>query len=154
MYDILANHLITILLRSDINGPRDRIISEEGKFSHHVDAIKSIEKTLNHKYRIPYISREVTSLIDTIQAHLEFGNTIVYNMSTNEKMMFMVYIPQYINELDKDIIRGFVKELRGADTLFIYQKDGINHKNIPVDEFLQTKAKRFTLGRQNKKNNK
>ena len=50
-------------------------------------------------------------------------------------------MPENINSLDKNIIRGFIKELSDIDEITLYQQEGSNHTYVSVDEFLHPKMR-------------
>ena len=148
MRDILMNHKLTSLLRSDVLGPDSRIISEEDGITDIVDAYKNIEGNLKRRGIQP-ISRSNDSLDDIIQSHLTFGNSAIHNMSSGDENKFVIYMPENINSLDKNIIKGFIRELSDVDDITLYQQVGESHECIGIGEFLQPKVHTLYTTRQN-----
>lgn len=152
MHDLLLNHRITILLKPGCNGPADRIITESVPQPGHVEAFRDIEKNLNLNYRVPYISRGKQNQSDMIQEHMKFGNTVFFNMMTKDNSMFLVYLPENMSVLDKDIVRGMVEQLSDVETILIYQLKGEDHEPIDLDTFLHPKVRSLDTSIQNYRN--
>ena len=150
MKDSLMNHRVTVLLRPDVCS-ESRIITEGDGIDSHIKAYENIDNILVSKH-IPPIARGIDNIDGIIHAHLNFGNTVIHNMCMSGLNQFLIFMPEDINSLDKNVVRGFVKLLSDVETISIYQQVGENHIQISVDEFLHPKAKLLDTFRHNNKN--
>lgn len=143
MREELLNHLVTIFIKSDNPALNGKMFSNNKETKFHIDGIKDIERSLNIRYRLPYLTKGINSVEDALFEHVKKGNIVVSNLSNQIYKYFFIYIPENLDEVDMGIINNIITELKGCE-LLIFQKNDEIFETISVDVFVQNKTKKLT----------
>ena len=152
MREELLNHLVTIFVKSDNPAIDGKMFTSNHESKYHIDAISEIERNLNIKYRVPYISKGINSIEDVLFEHVKNGNIVVSNLSSakaNLKYLF-IYIPEELDEKQEEIVNKVLSELKGCE-LLIFKKYEDVFESISIDVYLQNRPKKLTKSLQNNK---
>ncbi len=148
MQEEFNRHLLGISFK--LNSERI-ILFEDDDIKNHDKGINNIERKMNLKYRIPYLTKEIPELMDKIYAHTVTNHIIILNYKGSNS--FNIYIPENIDENDKEFIEYCLSELSDSEVHLIRQK-GEYLCGEKKDDFLHIKRKKLTFSLPNTKKTK
>lgn len=128
--DIL-DHLLTVFINSENTNFNNLMISENIKCNRHIDAIRNIEKRLNH-YGL-YVSNLQSDIItDPIFDYVSAGNIVIMNLSVERLISLVVYLPEQLTEEQKKIVENINDTIYQYDVIWLQLRDNVYKTTYPT----------------------